>query len=88
MTLAPVVVRAVAAISRPSGNSPAADSRNESASPPGFFGTGAPNAVMLTTMTSRNAVSARHSWMATWAASSQDRGTGVVDRRRRIPCSR
>ena len=31
---------------------------------------------------------AMHSWTTAWAASTQDGGTGVVDRRRRTPSSR
>jgi hypothetical protein len=43
---------------------------------------------MLTTMTMSSEVMAMQNWTMSWAASSQDGGTGVVESRRRIPWSR
>ena len=88
MTLALFAVLATAAITSPMGKSPAMHSRAESANPPGLFGAGAPKAAMLTPTMTTSPVSATHSWITPWAASSQDWGTGVVDRRRRTPSSR
>ena len=47
MTFAAVAVRAIAAITSPMGKSPAMASRNESASPAGLFGAGAPKTATL-----------------------------------------
>lgn len=86
-TLALVAVLATAAITSPMENSPAMDSRTESAKPAALFGAGAPRAVPATTMM-RIMVAAMHVLTRPCAASSQDGGTGVVDRRRRMPSSR
>jgi hypothetical protein len=82
-----VAVLAAPAITSPMENSPAMDSRTESAKPAAFFGAGAPRAVPATTMM-RIMAAAMHRLTTPCAASSQDGGTGVVDRRRRIPSSR
>ena len=56
--------------------------------PAGFFGALAPKNTTLTTMRRATLIAIRHAWTTICAASTQDGGTGVVDRRRRIPCSR
>ena len=83
-----LAVGASAAISSPRAKSPPMASRHESARPPRLFGTGAPKAATLAMFTMARPASAMHSWTTTCAASSQDGGTGVVDRRRRMPSSR
>jgi len=88
MTLAAFAVRAIAAISSPIGKSPAADSATATMSPAGLLGAGDPNAAIATAIMMTIAVTATHSWTRPWAISIQDRGTGVVDRRRRSPSSR
>ena len=88
MALTLFAVGARAAMSSPRANSPPIAIRQESASPPRLFGTGAPKATTLAVFTMAKPASAMHSCTTTWAASSQDGGTGVVDRRRRMPSSR
>ena len=83
-----LAVGATAATSRPRANSPPMASRHESARPPRLLGTGAPKATTLTAFTMARPARAMHSCTTTCAASSQDGGTGVVDRRRRMPSSR
>ena len=56
--------------------------------PAALFGTLAPKNTMLTISRSRIEITIRHAWTTSWAASTQDGGAGVVDRRRRMPCSR
>ena len=88
MTLAAFEVLATAAISSPMGNSPAMETATESTSPAGLFGAGAPRRDAGDDEDERPPATATASWMTPCAASSQDGGTGVVDRRRRMPSSR
>ena len=88
MARAAIPLRAAAAIDNPMANSAAMDSTIASSSAPGFLGTSSPKAAMPTTMTTSSEVMAIQNSTTSWAASSQDEGTGVVESRRRIPWSR
>ena len=85
MARAAIPLRAAAAIDNPIANSAAMDSTIDSTSAPGFWGTSSPNAVMATTTTMTSEVMAMQKLTTSWAASTQDGGTGVVESRRRIP---
>ena len=88
MARAAVPLRAAAAMLSPMANSAAMDRIIASSSAPGFLGTSSPKAAMLTMMTMSSEVMAMQNSTTSWAASTQDEGTGVVESRRRIPWSR
>ncbi len=81
-------VQATAAMARPIVNSAAMARMTARISPPGFFGALAPKNTMLTISRSSIEITIRHVWTTSWAPSTQEAGAGVVDRRRRMPCSR
>ena len=54
----------------------------------GFFGALIPKNTMLTVTSSASVTTIRQAWTTICAASTQYAGTGVVDRRRRMPSSR
>ena len=88
IAFAAVALRATAAIHRPMANSAATASRKARANPAGFLGAATPKAAAPPTTRMISAHTASTKLMTTCAASTQLGGSGVVERRRRMPNSR
>jgi hypothetical protein len=80
--------RAIAATHRPIAKIAAIESTTASMNPTPLFGTLTPKAAIPTTTRMTSAIAASRRLIPICAASTHAGGTGVVDRRRRTPCSR
>ena len=78
----------MAEIHSPMANMDAMLRTSARANPPGALGAPRPNPAVPATTKMPSATTARARLMMTWAASIQEGGTGVVDIRRKMPCSR
>ena len=88
MMLAQPVERAIADTHSPMANMAAMLSTSAKVNPPGALGAPRPNPAVPATTRMPSATAARTRLMMTCAASIQAGGTGVVDIRRKMPCSR